>query len=92
MRPRDTKFGRRQLAARRMFFDARGQLTKDARVLLAAFKMQGHFPAKMVQTDANGAVDLNATLAAAARRDVWDYLKRLLNLDDYQESNIREED
>jgi hypothetical protein len=33
-----------------------------------------------------------ATAAAVARREVYDYLRRLLNLDDYAEVNLREEE
>ena len=89
---RGSKLGPRQLAARRLFFDGRHGLNRDALVLLSAFKAQGHVGGPLIVKDATGAIDMNATLAAAARREVWDYLKRLLNLDDYQETNIRDED
>jgi hypothetical protein len=37
-------------------------------------------------------IDPVATAAAVSRREVYDHLRRLLNLDDYTDVNLREDE
>lgn len=82
---------RQQLAARRLLLDAKGGLNPDAKVLIAALrKTCGVNGAAIIQPGPAG-VDPYATVAAAAAREVWERMRVLLLLDDYQDVNLRDE-
>lgn len=89
----DTKFSRRQLALRRLLLDGQGNLKPDARVALFVFKRACHAGrgTRLTVIGPNG-VDPIGTVAAAARRELWDDFTTLLNLDDYQAVNLRDEE
>ena len=92
-RPPETLL-RRQLAVRRLFLRD-GVLTNDARIFLFLMKRACHATrgTRLVGMDDTGKIDPIATVAAAARRELFDEFVQLLNLDDYTVTNItREED
>jgi hypothetical protein len=86
---RDSKFARRQVAARRLLLNARGELTPDARVLAAYLRRLCHAApgTRLIQAGPAG-VDASATVAAAARREVWDDFVKVMNLDPYELTNL----
>lgn len=82
-----------QVALRRMCLDGKGNLTRDARLLAVALKRFCRADrSSMMFSPQTGMIDPVATAAAVARREVYDYLRRLLNLDDYVDVNLREDD
>jgi hypothetical protein len=89
----DTAFARRQVALRRLLLDGQGNLKPEAKTVLVAFKHACHAGrgTRLTVAGPNG-VDPIGTVAAAARRELWDSFITMLNLDDYQAVNIREED
>lgn len=90
----DQPFSKRQVAIRRLCLNARGELNPDARRVAAHLKFLCHGPAtgRLVRFSPSGEVDPVATVAAAARREVWDELVKLLNLDPYQTTNLQDPD
>jgi hypothetical protein len=85
------KFLRRQIAARRLFLSGDGKLNPDARKLAAYMARLCHAKGRIVVHGADGKIDPVATTAAAARREVWDDLVRLLNLDPYEIANLKDD-
>lgn len=88
------KLLRRQLAVRRLFLKD-GELTNDARLFVFLMKHAcgASRGTRQVVLDDRGAVDPIATACQAARRELFDEFKNLLNLDDYTVVNlVREED
>lgn len=82
-----------QVAIRRMCLNGKGGLTPDARLLAVALKRFCRADrSSLMYSPQTGTIDPVATAAAVARREVYDYLRRLLNLDDYVEVNLREDD
>ena len=82
-----------QVALRRMCFDGRGGLNRDAKLIAIALKRFCRADrTSLMFSPQTGMIDPVATAAAVARREVYDYLRRLLNLDDYVEVNLREDE
>lgn len=88
-----SRFADLQVALRRMCFDGKGNLHRDARLIAADLRKfcRADGRGSIIYSPTTGQVDPVATAAMAARRDVYDRLRRLLNLDDYVESNLRDE-
>lgn len=85
-------FVRRQLAFRRLLLDANGNLSRDGRVVVAELRrLLGAGPGQHLTKFGPTGVDPVATVAAAQRREVWDSLVRLVNLDAYTVANIDED-
>lgn len=86
---RDLYF-RRQTAIRQILLGPDGKLTRNGRIALSAFKLFcfAHRSQQLTSLDAQGRVDPVAIAQRAARREVWDKLMNLLNLDDYTVANI----
>lgn len=85
-------FRDRQIAVRRLCLDAKGNLNRDAKLLAVHLKRICHGGrSHLVYSPVNGSIDPIATAAAAAKREVWEEIRRLLNLDDYADVNLREE-
>ncbi len=87
----------KQIAARRLLLDARGNLNPDARVLAVELRKlcgpsAGVAFSSMTVYDREGRVDPVATAQAAARREVWDHFVRLLHLEPFETANLREEE
>lgn len=86
------KFSRRQIALRRMLLNGRGELSPDGRMVAAHLKRLCHVgKPQLIVSPQTGQIDPLATVAAAAKREIWEDFKRLLNLDPYTEVNLREE-
>lgn len=82
-----------QVAIRRMCLNGKGGLTPDARLIAVGLKRFCRADkTSLMYSPQTGMIDPVATAAAVARREVYDYLRRLLNIDDYVETNLREED
>jgi hypothetical protein len=88
---RDPLFLRRQIAARRLFLDGRGKLNRDAQTLAVYFRRLTA-GGQLTHFDNEGRIDPVATVAAAQRREVWDAIVRLLNLEPYETENLRDEE
>ncbi len=86
-------FMRRQIAFRRLLLDGQGNLTRDGRVIAAYVRrLLGAAPGQhLTKLTPGGGIDPVATVAAAQRREAWDALVRLVNLDAYTVSNIEED-
>jgi hypothetical protein len=84
---------RRQLALRRILLDAHGRLTADAKVIVCDLR-NFCYAAKPTITfsPVSGTIDAHASIAAAARREVWDRLARLLAIDEKQILNAEDRD
>lgn len=89
MNPRE-HYARKQVAARRLFLDGRGQLNPDARVLAADLKKFCKVDGPQIAYDGEGKVDPVATACMAARREVWNRLQAWLHLDVNTVVNLRE--
>lgn len=91
--PRSSR-ARRQLAIRRLCLDARGALNPDAKVLIADLRRfcRADGQPTLAYSPATGQLDPVATVAIAARREVYDRLMRYLTVDEVIVQNIREED
>lgn len=83
-------YARKRVAIRKLLLKD-GMLTRDARLLLADMR-------KFCKADNQGGlqhgqlgIDVNATIAAVARREVFDRYVRMLNLDHYTTTNLSEE-
>lgn len=83
-----------KVSLRRLCLDGKGQLNRDARrvaVILRKFcKADGR--AALVYSPVTGSIDTTATACQAARREVYDLLKRLLQLDEYTDVNLRDDE
>lgn len=86
-------FARQQIAFRRLLLTANGTPSRDGRVIIAAVRrLLGAGPRDhLTKFTAQGAIDPTATVAAAQRREVWDQLVKLINLDAYTVANIEDE-
>lgn len=84
------RWSRRQLAIRRMLLDGRGELTADARVLVADMRTFCYADGKpaIKFSPQTGTVDPIATACAVARREVFDRYMRLLLVDRIVIENI----
>ncbi len=83
----------RRLAARRMFFDGRGRLNRDGKLLVAYFKRfcrQNESPAQY--SPQSGMIDTAATQIAIGRQEVFKEFERLLLLDPVEVYNAREDE
>lgn len=90
-------YRKKQVAIRQLLLDPRGNLNPNAKVLAVELrKLCAPAPtvafSSLMQYDRDGAVDPIATVAAAARREVWDHFVKLLHLEPYEAANLREED
>ena len=84
-------FRDQQVALRRMCLDGKGGLSRDARLIAIMLKRYCRADrSSLMYSPQTGSIDPVATAAAVARREVYDHLRRLLNLDDYSEVNLRE--
>lgn len=92
--PVPTRYKRKQIAIRRLLLDGKGNLNPDARVIVADLRAFCQADGRPVikYSPVSGAVDPVATAAAVARREVYDRLRRMLNLDDYTDINLRDDD
>jgi len=86
-----TRYRKKQVAARRLLLNAKGELSPDARVLAVELKRICN-PRAVLVYDRNGAVDPIGTAAAAATREVWDHFVKLLHLEPFEAVNLREEE
>lgn len=86
-----TRFLNRQIALRRICLTGDGKLSREARLVAAYLKRfcKARGPG-VAYSPTTGQVDPVATVAMAARREVYDALVTLLNLDDYTDVNLRE--
>ena len=86
-------FARRQLAFRQVLLDGEGNLTRNGRVVVAHMRrLLGAAPGQHItKYTLSREIDPVATVAAAQRREAWDALVRLVNLDAYTVSNIEED-
>lgn len=84
------QYRRRQVSARRLLLNARGELNPDGRNL--ALELKRVCGRDITQYDRNGAIDPIGTAAAAARREIWDHFVKLLHLEPYEAVNLREEE
>lgn len=82
----------RRVAARKLLLDSRGELNHDARRVAAYLKRVCEVGKKAEVLDQQGRTDPVATACRAVRREVWDHLVGLLQLDVYTVVNLREED
>lgn len=82
-----------QISIRRLALDGQGNLNRDAKAIAIALKRfcRGGRSALMYSPQ-TGMIDPVATAAAAAKQEVWEYLRRLLNIDDYTDVNLREDE
>jgi hypothetical protein len=87
-------YKRKQIALRRILLDGKGRLNQDARVIVADLRAfcQADGRPVLKYSPISGSVDPVATAAAVARREVYDRFRRMLNLDDYTEINLRDDD
>lgn len=83
---------RAQVAARRLMLDARGALNPDGRVLAAAVRRMCGAQSPRIAVMGERGMDPYATVASAAKREVWEGLKILLLLDEYEITNLSSED
>ena len=82
-----------QVAIRRLCLDGRGNLNRDAKLIAVGLKRFCRADkTSLMYSPQTGMIDPVATAAAVARREVYDYLRRLLNLDEYTEVNLREDE
>jgi len=88
-----TPFSRKQLAIRRLLLDGRGHLNADARILVQDMRKfcRADGSAQVIFSPVSGSIDVNATLVAAARREVFERYVRMLLLDVGELVNLREE-
>ncbi|MCA3186952.1 MAG: hypothetical protein IOC96_13750 [Rhodobacter sp.] len=86
-------FVRRQLAFRQLLLDGNGNPTRNGRIAIATLRrLLGAGPGQHItKLVPGGAIDPVATVAAAQRREAWDALVRLVNLDAYTVTNIEED-
>lgn len=93
MTPEQDRYFRRATAVRRIVLGPDGKLSRDGRVLALLLQRLCYAAPNqtIVAADANGRVDETATVARAARRELWDKLVSLLNLDQYDIVNLRED-
>ena len=83
----------KQVAIRRMCLNGQGSLHRDAKLLAVELKRFCRADrTSLMYSPQTGMIDPVATAAAVARREVYDHLRRLLNLDDYAETNLREDE
>ena len=87
------RYFRRKLALRRLLLGPDGHLTRDGRTLAAWMKRlcwasRGQ---KLIYRGTEG-IDPVETVAIAARREVWDEIVEMLNLDQYETTNIQEDE
>lgn len=79
------------MAARRLFLGPDGRLNPDASVLAADLKRFCKVGgAGVAYSPVSGSVDPVATVAMAARREVWDRILNLLNLEPHEVVNLRD--
>lgn len=92
MTPEQDRYFRRQVAIRRLLTKD-GELTPDGRTLALLLRRLCYAAPNqtIVALDNTGRVDETATVARAARRELWDKLVTLLNLDHYQITNLSED-
>ena len=82
----------KQIAIRRVLLDARGQLHRDGKLLAIELKrVCAVNSSQLIRSPVTGQLDPVATACVAAKREVWDHFRRLLNLDDYSDVNLRED-
>jgi hypothetical protein len=68
-------------AYRRLFLDGAGKPTADARTVLAELKYFCHGNRPTLKSNMSG-IDVHASIAAAARQEVFFRIAKALNLDD----------
>lgn len=83
----------KQIALRRLLLDGRGELNNEARILVADMRAFCQADGRPVikYSPQTGVIDPVATAVAAARREVYDRYRRMLNLDDYVDINLRDD-
>lgn len=91
--PQKERYFRRKLALRRLLLDANGNLNRDGRTLAAWMRrLCGAARGQKLIVRGPDGIDPVETVAVAARREVWDEIVEMLNLDQYEITNIREDD
>lgn len=87
-------YARKQLALRQMLLNGRGELTANAKVIVADLRKFCHADGRpmLKYNPATGMLDDKATIAAAARREVFDRLERMLLVDRIHILTASEED
>lgn len=87
------RYFRRKLALRRLLLDKEGHLTPDGRVLAAWMRrLCGAARGQRLIVRGPDGIDPVETVAVAARRELWDDIIEMLNLDHYEVTNIREDE
>lgn len=74
-------YARKQLALRKMLTDGRGHLNADARCLVADLRRFCKVGRTTQYSAVTGAIDVNATLIAVGRQEVFERLERMLLVD-----------
>lgn len=89
-----SNYREKQIALRRLTLDGKGNLTREARMIVADMRAFCQADGRPVikYSPTTGAIDPVATAVAAARREVYDRYRRMLNLDEYVDINLRDED
>jgi len=83
---------RRRLALQKLLLDARGRLNPDAAVIVADLRRFCYAARPTITfSPISGTIDPYASVAAAARREVWDRLARLLQIDETELLNARDD-
>lgn len=85
--------GRKQLAIRRLLLDGKGNLNRDAQILVVDMKRFCYADGKptLLHNTQTGGIDPYASVAAAARREVFDHLARMLMVDYAEILNAKDE-
>ena len=88
-----TPYSRKQLAIRRILLDGRGELNRDAKVLVADFRRfcRADGQPLLIYSPQSGNLDATATVAAAARREVFDRYLAMLCVDQAVVMNVKDE-
>ena len=92
MKPSGTNYSRKQLAIRRLLLDGKGRLNADAIILVADLRRFCHADGAptLKYSPQTGTIDPIASIAAAARREVFDRYMRLLLVDKVEIENLRD--
>lgn len=85
-------YSRKQLALRRLLTDGRGGLNADARCLVADLRRFCKAGRTTQYSPVTGAVDVNATMIALGRQEVFERLERMLLVDKIEILTASEDD
>lgn len=85
-------YSRKQLALRRLLTDGRGGLNADAKCLVADLRRFCKAGRTTQYSPVTGAVDVNATMLALGRQEVFERLERMLLVDKIEILTASEDD